>query len=183
MLIFNDKDRIELNDWLNQRGQVPSKIDALKKQTLEFSYIILYTNRLGVDIKDTFGKGDFCLLNNGQSINVAKSALSIKELFIKNNKKIRTQEGVYAFNSCIDLFMILDLDIRFAKNVKNYILNVIKKDSAYVVSENIKTRNYLSLECNSKKINSNKFIEEFIDYDKIKKVKYYSSFDYYYKNK
>lgn len=183
MIIFTDKDRSDIDEWLNQKGEVPKKIDSIKKKSVEFSYLVLYTNRLSNDIIDTSIKRNICLLNNGQSLNISKSTLQIKDLLLNLNKRIKTQDGKNALSACIDFFMILDIEVLLAKNVKKNIFNTIKESRSYIEYEKIKLRNYFVLDCKSIKLEPKKIIEDFIDYEKAKKLNYYSSYCYYNKKK
>ena len=183
MIVFNDKDRSELNDWLNQKGQKPKKIDNLKKKSIDFSFLIIYTNRINQDVKHIFNKGALFLLKDSQSIGLLKSTLSIDDLFMKMNKKIRAEDGSYPFALCIDFFMILEIETHLFKNLKMYIFNEIKKNTSYIESTKIQARNYHCLEHNSKKLKAEEFVKEFVDYEKAKKLNYYYSLNYSKKKK
>jgi hypothetical protein len=141
---------------------------------------MFFTNRSNENIIDSSSKRNHLILPiNGQSIKISKSTLSIEELFKKNHQIIttdgRSENGVCrkVFSECLDLFVVLDVEAHYAKNIKIYISKILENDSDFIICNESKSINYISLSKESKKIDSKKFMNDFVDYENSKKINYY----------
>jgi len=178
-MIFDSNDRLELNNWLNNKASIPEKILNIKTKS-EYAFIMFFTNRSNENIIDSSSKRNhFFLPIDGQSIKISKSTLSIEELFKKNHQIITTdgqsENGICqkVFSECLDLFVVLDVEAHYAKNIKIYISKILENDSDLIICNESKSINYISLSKESKKIDSRNFMNDFVDYENSKKINYY----------
>jgi hypothetical protein len=178
-IIFDSKDRSDLDNWLNNKKSIPEKILNIKTNS-EYAFIMVFTNRINENIIDSTSKKDqFFLPVDGQSIKISKSTLSITELFKKNYNTIHSESHLKdglsnkVFAECLDLFAVLDIGAHYAKNIKKYILNILENDPDYIICKESKAINYISLNKESKKILVENFVNDFIDYESSKKINYY----------